>query len=156
MITGTKAQVLAPTVLSAEGGISRGASIYLEWTLGETAVESLLAGASWFTQGFHQPLLKVKEYSPVQAPANPAGWLVRVSPNPVQTSLQVQFVKAPEPGSVISLLDLQGRRLLSKAVGPEAGSLFIDFQSYVSGIYLLELRNGQGQLQHVYRIFKSN
>lgn len=150
------AQVLTHSVVSSGGGVSRGATVYLEWTLGEMAVESLFAGANWFTQGFHQPLLRIKEYSPAPSPTNPAAWLVKVSPNPVQTSLQVQFVKTPDPGSVISLMDLQGRRLLSRSVGSDAGTLYIDFQPYASGIYLLELLNGNGQVKQVYRVFKSN
>ena len=48
-------------VIAAQGSSDQSATLSLDWTIGEVVTETVQYGNEIFTQGFHQPVLMVKE-----------------------------------------------------------------------------------------------
>lgn len=147
------AQTLTPTVLSAGGGSSRSGGISLAWTLGESWVEPLKNTGQFYTQGFHQPILRVKAIR--QVTNNEAmPYQVAVAPNPVRAQLTVSFESSTSENVLITVNDLLGRPLASKR-GMSTGETQVDMSAYLAGVYLLNVYNIKGQLVRTFKIVKA-
>ena len=147
-----QSQQLSPSVLAADGGISKAAGISLEWTLGETITESLSSTDRLYTQGFHQPLLMAKILP--SAEQHVTGYIVTVAPNPVQSILLATITSPNDEKILLTLIDITGRRFpIQSAIG-KFSTVNVDMSGMISGIYLLELRNTSGQLVRTFKIIK--
>lgn len=148
-----RSQQLSPSVLAADGGISKAAGISLEWTLGEIAAESIFTVDRLYTQGFHQPVLIAKNVQ-TDAKLLVTGYHVSVAPNPVQSVLTAT-VSSPIEGNVyLSLIDFSGRRYPAQLMDGKSGTAQVNMSGMISGMYLLEIRNGAGQLIKAFKIIK--
>lgn len=147
-------QQLSPSVVASGGDVSRSATISLEWTLGEFAVESVSSDRSLYTQGFHQPYLQVKEIHTATAATEMTDYKITIAPNPVQSVLNVNLQQFLSERLSLSLVDLYGRRVMTKIVEGKSTSSLVDMSGMISGIYLLEIRNATGQLIKVFRVVK--
>ncbi len=148
-----RSQQLSPSVLAAEGGINNAAGISLEWTLGETLVESLSTSNRLYTQGFHQPLLLVKK-KPVAVEQTPTGYGITVAPNPVRSYLTATITSATVEKMFLSLIDFTGRVIPIQAVYGKLSTVKINMSAMMAGIYLLEIRNVSGKLINTFKIIK--
>ena len=147
------AQQLSPSVLAVSGGTARTPTMVLDWTVGESVVETVTASDRLYTQGFHQPLLLVSE-QPNLADAD-AGYKFTVAPNPVVSSLRID-ITAPESGQLQLLLtDLRGRQYNLPVVPANTPSTQIDMTAYPAGTYLLRIGKANGPLLKSYKIVKA-
>ena len=146
------AQQLSPTVIASDGGISKASGISLEWTLGETIIESLTTSDKLYTQGFHQPVLTAKQIQ-TAVDLKLKDYDIAVMPNPVQSFLAVKLAAADNEKVYLSLIDMTGRRKFVKVANGKGISL-VDMSGLVSGIYILEARNISGQLIKSFKIIK--
>jgi hypothetical protein len=143
-------------VVAAQGGSDRTATIQLDWTLGEAAVQSLETPSGMLTEGFHQPLLSIHKLDeplpalPATTNATPA-LSVRIFPNPTAGSLHI----LPE-GNDFTTLNLvlysAGGDLLQKRSIDRAGE--IDLSPLPSGFYDLGLYTDDGSYRAFYRVIK--
>lgn len=146
-------QQLSPTVLAAAGDISKAAGISLEWTLGETSIESLSTADRLYTQGFHQPVLIARNFH-INNEQLLTGYRVTVAPNPVQSVLTATISSPFEEKVFLTLIDFSGRRYQLQTVKAKSANAKVDMSGMIAGIYLLEVRNANGQLIQSFKIIK--
>jgi hypothetical protein len=148
-----RSQQLNPSILASDGGISNAAGISLEWTLGETMIESLSTADRLYTQGFHQPVLFAKG---VTAPIEPvvSRYIISVAPNPVESLLKATITSAGNEKFSLSLIDFTGRRYSVPSAYGKSSTVYVDMSAMTSGIYLLEIRNELNKVIQVFKVFK--
>src|SRR5687768_3137944 len=125
-------QEKTPSVISAAGDISKAGNIVLEWTVGEAVVETGTSSSQIYTQGFHQPNLKVQkldEGNDMTAGSN----TFRVFPNPVSAIINVQLEKASQTPLLVSLLDVSGKLLLNNTFPANSIAFRINVQRLIEG-----------------------
>lgn len=155
------AQVLSPSVISPNGGSAQNATMYLEWTVGELAVESYRSGENFYTEGFHQPVLVVEPIvddvainNRTDETSDGGKGLIRVMPNPVNHFLTVEFDLSDMKDIHIAVTDLQGRVLNTLRQQIEQGKVQVDFSSFVAGQYIMHVRSDDGRFFRSCKISK--
>ncbi len=154
---GLHAQSLTPSMLSSGGGIATGEYTMLEWTLGEMAVQSINDTDMLFTEGFHQPTLKVEvvESAPfAQEIEEAAAYQVFIQPNPVASVLHIRVEGASEEIVKVELLDASGRRLRRETMLLPEKQLQMQLEDLASGIYFLQIRKQNGSYIKTYKVSK--
>ena len=157
----TSAQATTPSVISPNGGVAQNSIMILEWTIGDIAVQSYHSGDKFYTEGFHQPMLTVEpvdELEPVTTRTDDisegSAGLVRVMPNPVSSTLNVQFELETQMNIHLRVIDLQGQLLDSQKMKIEQGNMTLDFSSYPTGMYMLHIESEDGRFVRSCKISK--
>lgn len=149
-------QKLSPEVISSAGDVSKTASVSLEWTLGETVIESSKTANKHYTQGFHQTYLKVFS-------ANNEGLVLdynmTVFPNPVEGTLEIKILNENSPHDNIGkidlfLIDIRGLQISIQKINDKSGSTFLDMTALPSGTYFLKAQKENGLLLKSFKIVK--
>jgi hypothetical protein len=135
-------------VISSIGGMDSAQSISLEWTVGESLVETLNDGKTVFTQGFQQTFFTTTPMKEV-----PSGTLIRIFPNPTNSYFYVLVETGNKDILNFLLYDIHGRVLYTKTVLPHNEILF-DVSAFASGIYLLDIRSSSGAIIESQKIIK--
>ena len=147
------AQRLSPSVVAVSGGTARTQTMTLDWTVGESVVETATTSTRLYTQGFHQPTLQVSE-QPNVTDAD-AGYKFTVAPNPVASYLRVD-ITAPESSPMqLMLTDLRGHQYNFPLLPASTTSTQIDMTAYPAGTYLLRIGKADGPLLKSYKIVKT-
>ncbi len=144
-----KAQSLSPEVISTAGGKMQAGSIQLAWTLGETAVTRWTTPQGFVTEGFHQPILEVTLLPEYAAPT------VRIAPNPVQSTLNVQLQVQTKQSLFANLVDVQGRVVIKRTI-LQLGNTELDLSNLPSGMYFLNVMPQQGKPIEVFKVVKTH
>lgn len=151
-------QDVRQNVIAADGGIAQGSNISLEWTLGEMSVESIISGKHLYTQGFHQPILIAKSSNDPGTPLQDrilSGYKVLLTPNPAQTFATV-YISADVPEKfTMYLYDIGGKLISTRLASGTDLSVRIEMSSLTSGIYLMDVRNSQGQSLKAFKVVKA-
>jgi hypothetical protein len=148
------AQRLSPEVLSVGGGIAKSASLSLEWTLGESVVETHYATDRLYTQGFHQPTLYVTEQ--VADLTGTDGKLqFIVAPNPVTSHLTVTVSSAQETPLQLWLTDMAGHQYPLPNLPATVESTQVDMTRFPAGTYLLHISRDTGARLKSYKVLKT-
>jgi Secretion system C-terminal sorting domain len=155
----TFCQKLSPEVISSAGDISKTASILLEWTLGETVIESSKTVDKYYTQGFHQTYLKVTSILPTDKENLSSDYSMMIFPNPVEAILEVKIstenLLQNETGKVdLLLFNLVGQQLSVQKTNEKSGSTFVDMTAFPSGTYFLKAQKENGVLLKSFKIIK--
>jgi hypothetical protein len=125
------AQLLAPYILTVQGGQGRSGDIVLEWTLGENFVETTKPGELIITQGFQQPAsIMIMNRSDSSNGFD-------VYPNPVSAYLYIRALKEFDKPCMVKLLDSHGITLWQRQLLPGETTLEIDMSSLAQGAFLL-------------------
>ncbi|GAB3176985.1 T9SS type A sorting domain-containing protein [Telluribacter humicola] len=145
-------QSLSPEVIAVGGSIDKNENLSLEWTLGESAVETVGLPERFYTQGFHQPMLLV-EALPDEAVSLHR---VEVYPNPVSSILTVKIESGESVSAPLklSLIDVTGTSLLNKAASAPTETLQLDLKQAPAGMYMLQVITAEGQPVRVFKIVK--
>ncbi len=139
-----------PSVVASAGGIDAKQNITLEWTLGETFVESITTPAKWYTEGFHQPLLSAR----VLGPSAARGYAVKIFPNPTQELLNI-FIKTPEQEELkLTLVDVTGKIIYNQQVPLGTPELQLNLKNIPEGMYLLSLISPKGYRINSFKVIK--
>ena len=147
------AQRLSPSVVAVSGGTIRTQTMTLDWTLGESVVETATTSGRVYTQGFHQPMLQVSEQPLTNSDAV---YTFTVAPNPVASLLTIG-IAAPDSNPLQLLLtDLQGRQYTVPAVPANTTSTQIDMTLFPAGTYLLRIGKADGAPLKSYKIVKAH
>lgn len=138
------------SVIGAAGGAHSSEEITLEWTLGETFVESTVAGNRWYTEGFHQPLLSAKALFR----SNARGYDIKIFPNPTSEFLNV-FIKTNEEEAInLKLVDVTGKIIYEQVVAPKTPQVQLILKHIPEGIYMLSVVNPGGYRINSFKIIK--
>lgn len=116
--TAVHSQQIDQAVIASAGSIDKATGISLEWTLGETMVETLNTKDRLITQGFHQPLLLAKKFNSAGNAAL-SDYKVTIAPNPVQSYLRVAYSIPPAKDITLILSDFTGRIFSMQRTGEE-------------------------------------
>lgn len=148
-------QSLSPTVIAAGGGTASGESMTLDWTLGETTVESVYTSDRMYTQGFQQPILNVERLDDLpKLLTGSETTTVKVSPNPVASVLNVQISKPFEFDVDVRVTDMEGQLVMHQKVPALSGGHELNVSHLSSGIYHLHMFDKDKKEIAVYRISK--
>ena len=152
-------QKLSPEVISSAGDISKTSSVSLEWTLGETVIESSKTADKHYTQGFHQSYFKVINIIPAKNEILASDYNMTVFPNPVEATLEIKIstenLLLEEIGKVdLFLFDILGKQLPVQKINEKSGSTFLDMTTFPSGTYFLKAQKENGVLLKSFKIIK--
>jgi hypothetical protein len=145
---GLSSQSLTPQVISNAGGTFSNSGIKMSWTLGETAVAHITTSGGAITEGFHQPSLQVI------APGSSDAIAIKIAPNPVQSTLNVQIPASNQSEWVATLTDASGRVLLRKT-RLQTGNTELDLSNYPEGVYFLGLQDSGNRAQQTFKVVKT-
>lgn len=143
------AQQLSPTVMATAGGQDKNKQLSLEWTLGETFVETVSLPNHIYTQGFHQPMLRVEEL-----PQNASPYRVRIAPNPVVAMLNVSIEAEEDAKFQLYLTDMTGRTFYNMAAQVQADPVQVDMKTLPAGVYILQVATLDGKPVKTFKVVK--
>jgi len=126
-----QAQDLDQKVIGTAGNYSETGTASLSWTIGETVVETVSAGAATLTQGFQQGSLFVTTI----INETEMGYKVKVYPNPVTSNLSIETAQKID----FQLININGQVLKSGTCENQLQQ--IDVTALPQGTYILKLNN---------------
>jgi len=141
------------SVIAAAGDVSKSGTIILEWTVGESAVETITSSNSIFTQGFHQPMLQVQKISTDKLAASKNAF--KVYPNPATAVINIEPQKVSDVALLISLIDINGKVIMNNNLPAKSAAVKLNVSNLSQGTYLLRISNAAGVLQGEYKIIKA-
>ncbi|SDB28660.1 Por secretion system C-terminal sorting domain-containing protein [Flavobacteriaceae bacterium MAR_2010_188] len=132
-------QSLSPTLLASQGGFDKSETMVLEWTLGESAIETVAEKNVIYSQGFIQPTLK-RSLALIQIKDE-----MLLFPNPVTTFLNVKLISEKDAKVSTDIYNVNGSLLkhfenefsISKIVK-------LDVADLPSGIYFVKITTANG------------
>lgn len=141
----------SPVVIGAAGGNAVRANLSLEWTLGEAFVESVIESDKWYTQGFHQPFLKVH---PDRSNKPGSLYKIQVSPNPTPDRLTISIQTSLEESIWLRVVDVTGRTIIHQRVSPKTVQVELSLKNLSDGLYLLSIVNPTGYRIDSFKVIK--
>jgi hypothetical protein len=141
----------AQSVISPAGSIDKTSTVTLEWTLGETAVQSALYNSGMITEGFHQSAIQVTSSLNERAISNHR---FTISPNPVISVLDFKSYSLENTRIKILLTDIVGKSI-SFTEATSNDSKNIDMSMLIAGVYLLTIKDSQGNVLESFRVVKT-
>lgn len=146
-------------VVASGGGIDSTQQLSLEWTLGEISIATLSSESIMITEGFHQPILIVSDFEESTVTNTSLinrGYQINVSPNPVNSFINVQMESADDSEVMVNLFSIDGRPV-AKEFKKEANDSFrMNLADLTPGLYLLRFTNSEGQLLRTFKLSKNN
>lgn len=130
------------SVLAVAGEVSTGKSVVLEWTLGESFVETVQSPFALYTQGFHQSFIEKNSGSKFFGPL--LSYRLEVSPNPTLSFLNIKLQKLTDVPLSLIVTDINGKLVLLKNISINSGTLTIDATKFSAGAYFLRMIDGFG------------
>ena len=141
-------QSIPSQLLSSGGEIFKNTSYQLEWSLGELQTETLTAGNSMMTQGFHQSNYQVSAVEKF----SDSPFEITVFPNPatdiINLKIDSKYIKNPG----YTLTDVSGSVLQMKTI--EGNQQQINLSGLVTGTYFLNVHTEKQVLQ-IFKIIKN-
>jgi hypothetical protein len=149
-------------VISTAGDISHGASISLEWTLGETSIQAITHEKGMLTEGFHQPVLQVKEIDVATLPEQfqrsseiAESLTFNVFPNPTASVLRVQLATPLAEEGSLEIMSLSGQSIIHQTVELQKSETSLQVEALSAGNYYLILKDSKGQILDAVAIIKT-
>lgn len=121
-------------LVSSSGDSFSNESYQINWSIGESMIETFSGGHYQLTQGFHQSnyiVTKVEELS--ESSIN-----ISVYPNPTSDFIFIDFTNSLVTESVLTIANINGKVLQIKTSMNNSEKL--DFANYVSGVYFLNVK----------------
>ena len=141
-------QTIQNSVVSSAAGSASAGNVKMDYTIGETVIETFSAGGNTLTQGFHQTNLTLVAIENVELFAE-----ISVYPNPTS-----EFVNLDIPAGYnmldISMYDVQGKLLRTKTNA--SGLVTFDVNDLATGTYYLQVINTKNKELKTFKLIKSN
>jgi len=136
-------------VIASSGGYNINGNVSLSWTLGETVVPTFKTqdGTLALSGGFQQNLLVTAVEETINEPAK-----IKVFPNPVTVTLNIQFDAPVDEEITLYMLDSQGRMVKTDIIEPASTVKELNIRDLPGGVYFLRLSNGRNL--NVYKVVK--
>ena len=139
-------QTIQNSVVASTGGSVSSGNVKMDFTVGETVIETFSAGGNTLTQGFHQTNLTLV------AIENPELFSeISIYPNPTSELVNIDI---PQNYNVldISMYDVTGKLLKNE---PNAsGKLTFDVGTLATGTYYLQIINPKNKEQKTFKLIK--
>jgi hypothetical protein len=135
-------------VLSSQGGSYVNFYGAIDFTVGELVINTFDNGSNGLTQGFHQTNLVISNVYDLTTELK-----VSVYPNPVLYQLTLAFSEL-QFGYDIEILDMNGKMV--KTLPVSGLEIKVDVQSLAAGVYMLMLKDEEGNYLKTYQIHKLN
>lgn len=126
---------VSPQVIASAGNSGSAGSYIIDWTLGETVIETIEGTNNILTQGMHQTKLVVTGTEELIFP----GLEVKVYPNPTSDILMIEIIQSGNDIFSYELTDIAGRKIALRQMQSDIEEL--DMSNYVSGIYMIRVIN---------------
>ena len=142
-------QSLSPTLLSSQSGYDTSKNMILEWTLGESAIETISEKNTIYSQGFIQPFLgSSKAFAQIVDE-------FLIFPNPVKTDLNVQLLSNSNSHVAIDIYDVNGRNIMQFERGfALSETIRLDVSDLPVGMYLVRISDTFGVIKN-HKIIKN-
>ena len=159
------AQSLTPEVVAAQGSYNETASLSLEWTLGETFIETTPGRAILLTEGLHQPMLPLREVRSENSPlynykgltGEPGGqYEIAVYPNPFQSEISIEIDGELNQDFTVTLLNVNGTMIRKLLVPFGTGEITIDGLDLPPSVYLIKVEGASRAGTHIREVIKFN
>lgn len=137
----------AQEVLSSASEEQKAAGIELNWTIGETVIETWAKPTNILTQGFHQTKITVTANSEIDWP----GLEIKVFPNPVGEKLNIELSIIPEK-MMFSIVDVLGKTIRQDHI--KSDNTVLDFSQVAAGQYFLKIQTKTGKPVKTFKIMK--
>ena len=161
--------------MASGGTMLKKGNLQLEYTIGETCINTLSSASNKITQGFHQPNIVVSRIDPSQPPqgggenaeALSESEMAKVSgeraiqnsdlqidvfPNPVTDFVNITSVSNEQIN--LTLTDAQGKIL--QQLKHHAQQTQIDFTKLNAGTYFIVAQSENGKLRNTYKVIKQH
>lgn len=149
------AQNTGPSVIASASGSGKTSTLYLNWTLGEIAVETVVSPSLLYTQGFNQPNLLVSTIFTKPLAGEKVIYDISVAPNPVVSTLNFTINSTTEMEVMITVSDVNGKVHLQRKVAAKSSNTQLNFTGLVPGTYILSVRKlSSSQLLKSFQIIK--
>jgi len=143
-------QNLSLSVVPTQGGFDKTENISLEWTLGESFIETIKHQNEIYTQGFHQPFLinklELHDFS--------FDFDIQISPNPVQSLINISITDTNNLQLIISLYDINGRFIKQISAFTNDRNIVLNVIELSSGFYILKISDIEGLFIKIHKIIK--
>lgn len=106
----TNAQSIERQVTAASGSSGTGANITVDYTIGETIVQTASGGGNTLTQGFHQPASAPVGIKDITA------FNYNIYPNPFTDYVQVELTTEQTSTVKLQITDLYGRVVYNREI----------------------------------------
>ena len=143
----SSAQKSDPVIISSAGGEGKTSNISLQWTVGEPAVATGASSHMLLTQGFHQPVVLIKNKAPIIVKDETKGYKINIAPNPVQSILKLRIVAKTNSRVEVYLSTIDGKKLYYKVCVGTDVTTDINMSQYSAGLYLLHLYDAFGLIK---------
>jgi len=130
---------MAQEVVSSGGESYTNSSGQIDYTIGETIIETVNGSVNQLTQGFHQPVIQVTEIGDHSPDTD-----MVVYPNPTNGSLTIQVDEVPN-GLKYLLFDATGKLVKSDEVRQSRSTIYMN--GFASGQYVLKFSNNSTSFQ---------
>ena len=159
------AQSMNPSVIASQGTYNETASFSLEWTLGETFIETTPVRALILTEGFHQPTIPFKDVWSVSSPffdhngveGNPnVQFSIEVYPNPFQSEISVEIDGELDQDYKVTLLSTNGMIVRESRILSGTGVTNIDGLELPPATYLVKVQGVSDAKLCVREVIKFN
>lgn len=141
--------VVGQEVTASAGGNFQGSGSRVDWTLGESAIQTFNDGSNIVTAGFHQPELMVTAVPDKSV----ASAFISVYPNPASDKITINFSNGPLPDATAKLYDSVGQLLsMDELISSES---VISVATLPVGEYILNVTINNTE-NHQFKIIKSN
>jgi hypothetical protein len=148
--------------LSPEGVFCSGGNHLIEaygqisWTLGDNQIRTYKNSTAVVTQGFLQTRITITEIKDIENFGNIRDLNVKIYPNPVVDHLQIEKESEINQKIIIDLVDLEGKKLYTNQMNPNEQKIFIDFNQFQGGVYLLKISTINQVLIKTYKVIYEN
>lgn len=160
------AQSIQNKVIASGGATYVKPTAQLEFTLGETFVQTFTKPTAIITQGFHQPSLTVaritdepnseevmSETIPVRDMPEPANFKFNAYPNPVTNHLYIEANGDYRGKAAVIVMDANGRTV--QEVTLDGSQSTINFSGSTPGTYLVQVIDRTAGVQETFRVVKT-
>jgi hypothetical protein len=139
------ASLNAQEVISSQGESYKNGSTQIDFTIGETVIETISDGNNTLTQGLHQTQLLITSLEDLDI-----NFLVDIFPNPTSEFLNLRI----EEYEALSfqLFDVTGKLLNQALITAKETS--VNVSEYPKGTYLLTLTHQESKKIKTYKVIK--
>lgn len=138
----------AQEVVSTQGESYSNSSGGIEFTVGELMISTYQNGTNGLTQGFHQTKLVISSVKDFES-----SFEVAIYPNPVMYELTIKFTDI-QYGYQLEMVDVNGKLVkVQQLSGTEST---VDVSQMAAGVYMLLLKDEEGDLIKTYQVHKLN
>ncbi len=153
LIYTTVVQSQIQSIIGNTGGEFKNSEFTIEFTLGETMINTYSNNRQVITQGFHQPDIflstSIVSFDDLEFELN-------TYPNPFHDQFTITVKGENLPKMIVELVDINGRSILNKKLTGYEQDMLIDVSTLISGVYILKYTDETNRIITTEKLLKLN